>query len=516
MYLTQSLHRAVQQNPSRVATIFGDRRRTIRESADRIARFGGALCALGVRPGNRVAYLGLNSDRYHEYLFAVAWIGGAVNPVNVRWSLDEIAYSLEDSDTGVLLVDDTFIKLVPALRKRLHRLRTVIFTGEAEPPDGSLSYEDLIADHDPVDDTRTGGDALFGIFYTGGTTGLPKGVMISHRNLITSGMGSLASGNVVSPGGRMLHAAPMFHMADIATWTMGNLAGSTHVMIPAFTTAATLHAITDHGINDMLLVPTMIQMLVDAPAARDLDLTSVEHFLYGASLISESVLDRARKVFPTAAFIQLYGMTELSPVTTLLSPADHNNPTLRRSAGRPVPHAEVRIVDPQGQVVDPGTVGEIVARGDHVMLGYWNKPEATAEAVRDGWMHTGDGGYLNDEGYLFIVDRLKDMIVTGGENVYSAEVENALAKHPSVAACAVIGVPDEYWGEAVHAVVVLKPGEDASATDLRAHCRTLIAGYKVPRHVVFTDQMPTSGAGKILKRDLRQQYCDPEAVEQRG
>ncbi|KXF55842.1 fatty-acid--CoA ligase [Rhodococcus sp. SC4] len=508
MYLTQSLHRELQQNPSRVATIFGDRVRTAAESVDRIARLGGALRALGVQPGDRVAYLGLNSDRYYEYLFAVPWIGAVVNPVNIRWSPAEIGYSLLDSGTRVLLVDDAFAKLLPALQDQFDGLHTVIFTGEGETPPGTLRYENLVAAHEPVEDTHTGGDALFGIFYTGGTTGHPKGVMISHNNLVTSGLGSLATGYVVSPGGRVLHAAPMFHMADIAIWTMGNLACSTHVIIPAFSTTATLHAIADHRVTDMLLVPTMIQMLVDDPAARDFDLTSVEHFLYGASAISESLLEHGRKIFPTAGFTQVYGMTELSPVTTLLSPADHDNPALRRSAGRAVPHAEVRIIDENDNEMPRGTVGEIVARGDHVMLGYWNKPEATAEAVRGGWMHTGDGGYMNDDGYVFIVDRIKDMIVTGGENVYSAEVENVLAKHPAVSACAVIGVPDERWGERVHAVMVIKPGQHASADDLREHCRTLIAGYKVPRSVEFVDALPMSGAGKILKRELRQPHWE--------
>jgi acyl-CoA synthetase (AMP-forming)/AMP-acid ligase II len=506
MYLTQSLQRALQQDPTRIATICGDRVRTVAQTADRIARLGGALRALGVAPGDRVAYLGLNSDRYYEYLFAVPWIGAVVNPVNIRWSLGEIAYALRDSDTRILMVGDAFTKLVPGLRDQFDRIETVIHTGDGDTPDAALHYEDLIAAHEPVEDTRTGGDALFGIFYTGGTTGAPKGVMISHHNLLTSGMGSLATGYAMSRGGRVLHAAPMFHMADIATWAMANLADSTHVMIPAFTPTDTLQAIADHGITDMLLVPTMIQMLVDDPAAKELDLTSVEHFLYGASPISEPLLDKAKKTFPTAAFVQAYGMTELSPVTTLLSPADHDNPALRRAAGRAVPHAEVRIVDIDDHEVPRGTVGEIVARGDHVMLGYWNKPEATAEALRGGWMHTGDGGYMDDQGYVFIVDRIKDMIVTGGENVYSAEVENALAKHAAVASCAVIGVPDDRWGECVHAVVVAEPGERPALEDLREHCRAYLAGYKLPRSVEFVSQLPMSGAGKVMKRELRQQY----------
>ena len=283
------------------------------------------------------------------------------------------------------------------------------------------------------------------------------------------------------------------------------------MIVPAFSSAEVLKAIAEHDITDALLVPTMIQMLVDDPAVGDYDLSSLLHLIYGASPISEALLERARKVFPAVGFTQAYGMTELSPVATLLTPADHDDPALRRSAGRAAPHVEVRIVDPDGREVPRGEVGEVVVRGDNVMLGYWNRPDDTAAAVRDGWMHTGDGGRMDDNGYVFIVDRIKDMIITGGENVYSAEVENALAKHPAVAAVAVIGVPDPDWGERVHAVVVLLPGQNVTEEQLRAHCKTLIAGYKAPRSVDFVDAMPMSGAGKILKRELRKQYWNDDA-----
>jgi acyl-CoA synthetase (AMP-forming)/AMP-acid ligase II len=252
----------------------------------------------------------------------------------------------------------------------------------------------------------------------------------------------------------------------------------------------------------------MIQMLVDAPETADADLTSVQRIVYGASPISAALLDRARKRLESAAFTQAYGMTELAPVATLLSPADHHDRGLARAAGRAAVHAEVRVVGPGDQELPRGQVGEIVVRGDNVMLGYWNMPEETAAALRGGWMHTGDAGYLDDRGYLFIVDRVKDMIITGGENVYSAEVENALAKHPAVAACAVIGIPDARWGEQVHAVVVRQPGQHATGQELQEFCRGHLAGYKLPRSVAFADTLPMSGAGKILKRELRSKYWD--------
>jgi acyl-CoA synthetase (AMP-forming)/AMP-acid ligase II len=508
MYLTQSLHRSLQHSPDRLATIFGNRVRTVAESADRIARLAGGLSALGVQRGDRVAILALNSDRYHEYFLAVPWIGAVVNPVNIRWSPAEIAYSLQESDTRVLFVDDAFASAVPALRDQFADLATVIFCGDGEQPADTLAYETLVDQTDPIEDTRTGGQELLGVFYTGGTTGHPKGVMLSHNNVLVSSLGSLSSGQFVSPGGRLLHAAPMFHLAGIAAWTSGCLVGSTHVIVPMFTPAGVMAAVAEHEVTEALLVPTMIQMLVDAPGVADSDLSSLQHLVYGASPISEALLDRARKVFPAAGFAQAYGMTELSPVITLLLAADHDDPVLRRSAGRAAPHVEVRIVDPDDNEVPRGEVGEVVARGDNVMLGYWNRPEDTAAVVRNGWMHTGDGGRMDDNGYVFIVDRLKDMIISGGENVYSAEVENAVASHPAVAACAVIGVPDTDWGERVHAVVVLLDGHHVTKAEIRQHCKSLIAGYKSPRSVEFVDAMPMSGAGKILKRELRKRYWD--------
>jgi acyl-CoA synthetase (AMP-forming)/AMP-acid ligase II len=247
-------------------------------------------------------------------------------------------------------------------------------------------------------------------------------------------------------------------------------------------------------------------MLVDDPQPADADLSSLRHLLYGASPISEAVLERARKRLPTTEFTQAYGMTELSPAATLLGPAEHEVERLRRSAGRALPHAEVRIVDAEDREVPTGVTGEIVCRGGHVMLGYWNRPAETAAALREGWMHTGDGGYLDEQGYLFVVDRIKDMIVSGGENVYSVEVENALATHPGVAACAVIGVPDAQWGERVHAVVVRAAGASPTEAELREHVCGLIAGYKAPRSVEFVAALPLSGAGKVLKRELRAPY----------
>jgi acyl-CoA synthetase (AMP-forming)/AMP-acid ligase II len=302
----------------------------------------------------------------------------------------------------------------------------------------------------------------------------------------------------------------MFHLADGAFMNALLAAGGSHVMIPSFTPVGVMQAIQGEQVSASLLVPTMIQMLADHPEIGGYRLDSLKSVIYGASPISEAVIDRAMKALPSATFCQAYGMTELSPVATLLLPKYHL-PEQRslgkmRSAGTACTLAEVRIVDPDGKEVPLGTVGEVAVRGPGVMLGYWNKPVETAAAVRNGWMHTGDGGRMDEEGFVFIVDRIKDMIVTGGENVYSIEVENAVLKHPAVAQCAVIGIPSEQWGELVHVSVVLKPGSQTTPDSIIEHCKTLIANYKCPRSVAFLEALPLSGAGKILKNKLREPF----------
>lgn len=512
MYLTQGLHRAVRQNPGLPATIHGERVRSWAECADRVARVAGALRDLGVGEGDRIGILAMNSDQYHEVLLAVPWANAVAVPINTRWSHAEIAYSIIDSGAHVLIVDDTFAPAVADLRARCaDTIETVVHWGAGPAPAGAHGYEALIETVAPVPDARRGGGELAAIYYTGGTTGTPKGVMLSHANLVTSALGTAATGEFLTPAGRLLHAAPMFHLADGAAWLARTMLGGTHVIVDRFTPAGVAEAVARHRVTDALLVPTMIQLLVDDPSTADHDLSSLRRLVYGASPISEALLDRARKRLPTAEFTQLYGMTELSPATTMLSPDGHRDARLRRSAGRALPHAEVRIVDERDEEVARGTVGEIVARGGHVMLGYWQRPAETAAALRDGWMHTGDGGYMDDEGHVFVVDRIKDMIISGGENVYSAEVENVLAQHPGVAACAVVGVPDSTWGERVHAVVVRVRDAAVTGDELRDYCKARIAGYKTPRSVEFAAELPVSAAGKILKRELRARYTSNEA-----
>ncbi|HUC04558.1 MAG TPA: long-chain-fatty-acid--CoA ligase [Acidimicrobiales bacterium] len=503
MYLTASLHRALQRDPDATWTTFKGRTTTVADHAVRVARLAGALGNLGISDGERVGLWALNSDRFAEALFAVPWAGGVLNPLNTRWSPPEAQYALEDSGTRVLLVDDVFAPAATELRKSCPALKTVVHMSDGCAVPGAVSYEELIEGTRPVEDQRRGGDAVAGIFYTGGTTALPKGVVLTHANLLTSALGSHATAPTVQAGGRVLHVAPMFHLAGLSCWVAQSMVGGTHVMLPTFDPGEVLATIDEQQITTALLVPTMIQMVLAHPAIAERALTSLRVVLYGASPIAPTTLRTAMERFPSASFVQAYGMTELSPVATILSPDDHGDERLLASAGRAALHAEVAVVDPDGADLPPGSVGEVVVRGPHVMVGYWNKPAETEEALRGGWMHTGDAGYMDERGYLYIVDRIKDMIITGGENVYCAEVEAAIAQHPSVAQCAVIGVPDDTWGERVHAVVVLKPGADPDPEGVEKLARTLIASYKVPRSFEFRDALPLSAAGKVLKRDLR-------------
>ncbi|MFF3493266.1 long-chain fatty acid--CoA ligase [Streptomyces sp. NPDC002795] len=508
MHLTQSLHRALQQAPDRPMTICGDRVRTTREVVDRVSRLAAAFQGIGVREDDRVGLLALNSDVHQEFFFANWWMGAVAHPLNTRWSAAEIAYALTDSGTEVLLVDDSFAALGPELLERAEGLHTLVHCGSGPTPDGMLDYEALIAGFEPVPDIRRGGDKAVFLLYTGGTTGTPKGVTVTDRGLQTSMLSSLVMTQASIPDGVNLLTAPLFHIGALTGWYTQNLVGGTLVFLPSFTPDGVLEAIQKHGVTTTTLVPVMVQMVCNHPEFASYDTSSVRRITYGGAGSPESLLRLVMECFPQARFTQGYGMTETSVLSVLVH-EDHvrGGPRLR-SAGRATPCIELAVVGPDGLPVPTGEVGEVVTRGDHVMAGYWGKPQLTAEALRGGWMHTGDCGYLDDDGYLYIVDRLKDMIITGGENVYSAEVENALAAHPAVAECAVIGVPDEHWGERVHAVIVLRSGATVTAEEIRSHAKTLIAGYKAPRSVEFVETLPLSPAGKILKRQLRNACSD--------
>ncbi|MCY1264123.1 Long-chain-fatty-acid--CoA ligase [compost metagenome] len=511
MYLTQGLHRALQLHPDQTATVFRGRRRSFHELGERVARLAGALQQHGMRNGDRVGMLALNSDRFLEYMLASWWGGAVLNPVNIRWSVPEIVYSLDDCDTRILLVDDHFLHLADDIAATAKVRPVLIHVGDGPAPEGMLSYEQLIAESAPVCDAQRGGTDLATIMYTGGTTGRPKGVMQSHLNLWSSAMSRLGSSNVAA-NSPVLHIAPMFHTACLARVVVQLIVGEPHIFVPSFEPLEFMQTIERERVTDILLVPTMLQALIMHPEFARHDLSSLKRMSYGASPIAAPVLELALERLPGVEFTHGYGMTETSPVISSNGPESHCATGIAngrvRSAGRAALGVSVMIVDEHDNEVPRGTIGEIIVQGANVMLGYWNRPQETAEALRGGWMHTGDGAYMDEDGYIFIVDRIKDMIVTGGENVYSAEVENAIGRHPAVAASAVIGIPSDQWGEAVHAVVVLKPGLQASAGEIITHCRQHIAGYKCPKSVEFIANLPLSGAGKILKRELRDPHWE--------
>ncbi len=387
-----------------------------------------------------------------------------------------------------------------------------IYIGEETCPNELLDYEQLIAETPPIEDSLRHDDDLAGIFYTGGTTGFPKGAMLTHKGLWTSAVAILIELGFKEED-VYLHAGPMFHLADGALSNAALLVGSSHCFLPTFTPKGTVDIINKYQATHTLLVPVMIQMVTDYAQTTNSKLASLKSVLYGASPMPESVLTAALTTFPNTSFTQGYGQTELSPSITLLSSKYHvtEGPKAGRlkSAGQAGLNVEIQIVDKEGQVLCTGDIGEVIVRGPSVMLGYWNKPEQTAATLKNGWILTGDIGYLDEEGFLYLVDRAKDMIVTGGENVYSTEVENIVIKHPAVYQCIVIGIPDDKWGEVVHAEIILK--EDATTTEeaIKTHCKAYIANYKCPKSITFrTAPFPISGAGKLLKREVRKVYWE--------
>jgi len=508
--LTQPLHKAPRERPGDTFTVFGDRRQSNVAFVDRVARLAGALRALGVGPGDRVAMLSPNSDRYVEYVFATLWAGGVINPVNTRWAPREMAFSLEDSQTRVLIVDQSFASLVAELRGLAPNLTHVIHAGDGAAPTGGLEYEALIASARPVEDAMRSGDDWAALLYTGGTTGRPKGVMLSHANIATGALAVSAAGGHGgdAPG---LHVAPFFHIGGVGTIFQFAFRRAAQVITPAFDPGETLRLIEAERIGDLFVVPTMLRWLLDHPDIATRDLSSLVSIRYGAAPIDTTLLARAMTAIPTAGFTQLYGQTEFSPVVTCLPPKDHLGPGAEErltSAGRPISTATVRIVDAARRDLPVGQVGEIAVMGPQIMLGYWNRPEETAAVREGGWLFTGDAGFMDAGGYLHIVDRVKDMIVSGGENVYSAEVEEALSKMPAVAACAVVAAKDPDWGERVHAFVVPAEGMAPTLDEVRAHCRDWIAGYKAPRSLTLVEALPLSPAGKVLKHELRARLAE--------
>jgi long-chain acyl-CoA synthetase len=475
----------------REAIVCGSDRLDYQTLWSRCGRLAGYLAGLGLQRGDRVAVVALNCHRYLEAYLTVPAAGYVIVPLNTRSALSELEYAAVDSQARVLLTDREPGPL-DSLFEHVIRL-----------PDG---YEQAIAGAQPATlGVDVHGDDLAGIFYTGGTTGQAKGVMLTHRNLMANTWTALSWGRPTRDD-RFLIMAPLFHAAGtcsvlVTVWVTG-----TQVIPASPRPGDVLDTIESEAVTSTLAVPTVLAAITDEQLARPRDVSSLHLLSHGASPVATEILRRAAKAFPDAELLHLYGTTETSPIATSLPHEELLLDTpAARSCGYPALGVQVRVLDLEGVVLAPGEVGEVVIRGANVTTGYWNKPEETAAALRDGWYHSGDLGYLDDQGRLYLVDRLKDMVVTGGENVYTVEVENVLYSHPRVAEAAVFGVPDDHWGESLYAVVV--PREEVSGEELIEFCRDRIAGFKIPKHITITaEPLPKSGAGKVLKRQLREPF----------
>jgi long-chain acyl-CoA synthetase len=491
--LNDAVRRATQLFADREGVVCGDVRRDYAELGTRVRKVAGLLETMTV-PGDRVALWALNSDRYLELFFGIPSAGRVIVPHNTRWAEPELAYATEDAGARVLICDRDPGGLADLVERVIR-----IDTGE---------FDELLAPS-PEAEGDVDPDTLAGLFYTGGTTGTSKGVMLTHANLMANAVHTQLAQPIVADD-RYLTMAPMFHAAGVYSALILPWVGAANVILPAFEPNAALDLIAAEHVTCAIAVPTMLAAMCETQAASPRDVSSLSWLSHGASPVALEVLRRADELFG-CELIHLYGATELSPIATVFRHEERYLDDERaKSCGPPPPGVELAVVGADGTPLSRGEIGEVAVRGPNVMVGYWNKPEQTAEALLDGgWYRTGDVGRLDPEGYLFLVDRAKDMIVSGGENVYCTEVEDALYTHPGVLEATVFGIPDEQWGEAVHAVVVPREGVELSEADLIRHCRHRIAGYKTPKSIAFqTDALPKSGPGKVLKRVLRASYWE--------
>lgn len=502
------------QTPEQLALQFDTRCTSYRAWDARCNQLAHALLGAGVGPAGRVAYLGRNSDRLFDVLFGGAKIGAVLVPINWRLVASEIAFILDDARSRVLLIGSEYLPLLPELRAACPRLQCVVAVDG--PAEGLPSYEDWIAGQPQTPPaTHLHPDDVALQLYTSGTTGLPKGAQLTHANLLFAPRraGSEQLGCWSADDVNLL-PLPLFHAGGLGYGLYGPYWGATTVVAREASPAAILQAAraSARPVTRMGLVPAVLQMVVDQPGFDYTPFAGLRTLTYGGSPIAPAVAQRALKAFGPC-LLQLFGMTETAAVGTVLEPADHasGDPARLASCGRPLAGVDLQVVRSDGSLAAPGEAGEVRIRCGAVMAGYWNRPAASQEALRDGWYLTGDVGILDAAGYLSIQDRVKDMIISGGENVYPAEVERALMDHPAVADVAVIGVPDARWGEAVKAVVVLRAGADADAQALIDFARTRLAGYKCPKSVDFTDQLPRNATGKLLKRVLREKYWAGQA-----
>jgi len=487
MIYVHSLGRAFRYYTQHTALVVDGAAVSFKALHERVRNMAAALAAKGFAAGDRLALLLPNSPDYIELVYACSWLGVTAVPINARLSAAEINQVLLDAKPRGLVRHSSLPKPAAQLPWQL-----VLDEQPLEIQDDSCP--------DPVYDP----EAILALIYTSGTTGRPKGVMVTHANILAN-LDHFNYWMAYREGSVYLHAAPIFHIADFPAMFAAPAFGSRQVTIPKFTPQGFCELVQRESVTHTVLVPTMLNLLTQMPEGKPYDLSSLEVLAYGGSPMAPELVQRVRKLLPDVKLLQCYGLSETGFLTGLKD-REHVNSKLL-SCGRPCPGIDLRVEDETGKEVEVGQHGELVARGVNVMRGYWNDPEDTALAFRNGMFRTGDIGYQDSDGYFYILDRLKDMIVTGGENVYSGEVEAAIYKHPAVREAAVFGIPDPQWGEVVTACVVLKPGSTLTVEDLIAFCRKALASYKIPRRVEFsTTELAKSGSGKILKRLLRERF----------
>jgi acyl-CoA synthetase (AMP-forming)/AMP-acid ligase II len=482
------------------------RKLTYAELDRRANQAAGVLAEAGLKPGDRISWLGRSTESFFEIVFGAALARVCLAPINNRLAIPEIAFILQDSGADLFFVTPTFFDAARQVVSLVDRpIRLIAVDGDC---DGFDSYEALRdAARVPAFEAQDPGDDLLQL-YTSGTTGLPKGVRLNNANYQSFlDLRTKVEGFDYGADDTVLIVMPLFHVAGTNISFSGLAAGGRVIIVPEFAPGRVLELIGQEGVAHIFMAPAMINMCLQAPEIEGADLSTLKSVAYGASPIGEAVLAKATERFG-CGFIQFYGMTESTGAGTFLQPSDHVGELLR-SCGKSWPGMEVKILRDDGGEADSGEIGEIAIRGQTVMAGYWNRDEATAQTVSaDGWLRTGDAGFKNADGFIFVHDRVKEMIVSGGENVYPAEVENAIMGCPGVVDAAVIGVPDEKWGEAVKAVVVAAPGETPDPADIIAWARQRIAGYKAPKSVDFIDALPRNASGKVLRRELRKPYWE--------
>jgi acyl-CoA synthetase (AMP-forming)/AMP-acid ligase II len=503
-YQTVAFHAARQ--PDNVAVICDGRRVTYGELHRESNRSARALRAAGLGRGARVGFLGKESERYYEIFFACAKSETVLVPMNWRLTAGEVDHVLRDSGAELLFVEHEFLGAVAERRQDLPQLRVVVDMDG--PGEMGSAFQAWKADHSTADlEPTTGSDDPVVQLYTSGTTGLPKGAVIPHRAFFKMRDGLAEHGLDwvdLRPGDVSLIGMPGFHVGGIWWAMQGFNAGIPIVSMPVFRSKDAVRLIRELGITTTFIVPAMLYMMLAEPREGPNDFATLRKIVYGASPISETLQREILEVFG-CELAQIYGMTEAS-MAVCLPPEDHVIGSQRiRAAGRPFPNVELKIVDRSGETVPTGVVGEICLRTPAVMIEYWGKKKATEETLVDGWLHTGDAGYLDADGYLYISDRIKEMIIVAGQNIYPAEVENAICKHPAVAEAAVVGAPDDRWGEVVHAFVALRPGAEATPRQLMMSLKGVIADFKIPTQYHFIDKVPRNPSGKILRRILRSQ-----------